>query len=185
MTFDTTDKLIAVGVIKGAHGVRGDVRVKSYTADPTSVFEYGDLYSETGEIMLVPKQVRSAKDHFIVTPHVQCTKEVWDNRKGLLLYVPRSVLPDIAENEFYISDLVGMDVLEGGMDVVGTVCAVQNFGADDLIEIRPKNGGRSVLIPFTQRDVPTVDLLARRLIIPELSVWRSERDKEKPNKSSG
>ena len=94
------DRLIVVGVIKGAHGVRGDVRVKSFTADPDDVFTYGALVDERGKPVLTPVSARPGKDHFIVRPKEQKQKEDWDGLRGTLLHVPRAQLPDTEDDEF-------------------------------------------------------------------------------------
>ncbi|WP_273241919.1 MULTISPECIES: ribosome maturation factor RimM [Hyphomonas] len=165
------DRLIVVGVVKGAHGVRGDVRVKSFTADPDDVFTYGALVDEGGKPVLTPVSARPGKDHFIVRPKEQKQKEDWDGLRGTLLHVPRAQLPDTEDDEFYIEDLVGLKVYSGGSEPAGRVKAVQNFGADDLLEVRLSVGGDTVLVPFTLADVPTVDLAAGRVVIPTLEDW--------------
>ena len=104
------EKLIVVGAIKGAHGVRGEVRVKSFTAVPDDVFGYGPLLDEAGQIVLTPQSARPGKDHFIVRPKEQKQKEAWDALKGMLLHVPRANLPDTSDDEFYIEDLIGLPV---------------------------------------------------------------------------
>lgn len=171
-----TDRLIVVGVIKGAHGVRGDVRVKSFTADPDDVFTYGALTDEAGKPVLTPQSARPGKDHFIVRPKEQKQKEEWDAMRGTLLHVSRAQLPEPDADEFYIEDLVGLKVFAGGNEPAGTVRAVQNFGADDLLEIRLADRGETVYVPFTLADVPTVDLAASRIIIPDLADWSEPGD---------
>lgn len=165
------DRLIAVGVVKGAHGVRGEVRVKSLTADPEALFGYGPLLDTAGAVVLTPKAARPGKDHFIVRPKEALQKEEWDAKRGTLLHVPRSVLPSADENEFYIEDLVGLDVYSGGDSPAGRVKSVQNFGSGDLLEIEVAGQGATVFVPFTLADVPVVDLAARRVVISELAVW--------------
>ncbi|MCA8902014.1 MAG: 16S rRNA processing protein RimM [Hyphomonas sp.] len=163
-------KLIVVGSLKGAHGVRGEVRVKSFTADPEDLFTYGPLLDADGRTLLTPKAARPGKDHFIVRPKEQKQKEDWDALRGTLLHVPRESLPDADEDEFYIEDLVGLDVYAGGEARVGRVKAVEDFGAGDLVDIR-LDGGGSVLVPFTLADVPVVDMAARRLVLARLEDW--------------
>ncbi|MEL7040934.1 MAG: ribosome maturation factor RimM [Pseudomonadota bacterium] len=167
-------QLVTIGAILGAHGVRGDVRVRSFTADPISVFEYGPLLSETGSILLEPKRVRPSKDHFIVTPCAPREKEAWDALKGQRLHVPRDVLPPVEDDEFYIDDLVGLDVLIGGDEKIGTVKAVLNHGAGDLIEIHAASHAKPVLVPFTQVDVPVIDLKQGRIIVATFELWADE-----------
>lgn len=170
--------LIVVGVIMGAHGVRGDVRVKSFTAEPDAVFDYAPFLSESGEILIDPVRARPAKDHFIVSPDTPLQKEEWDALKSTKLYVPRSMLPDTDEDEFYIDDLVGSDVFTGGDTPIGRVKAVLNHGAGDLIEVQPTPSGKPVLVPFTLDDVPVVDLDKGRIIVANFEIWADESKPE-------
>ena len=171
MSEKADDRLIVVGVVKGAHGVRGEVRVKSYTADPADLFSYGALLDAAGKPALTPQTARPGKDHFIVRPKEQKQKEDWDALKGTLLHVPRAELPETDDDEFYIEDLVGLQVFAGGDSPAGQVKSVQNFGADDLLEIRLNDRGDTILVPFTLADVPTVDLATNRVVIPNLDTW--------------
>jgi 16S rRNA processing protein RimM len=171
------NRLIVVGVLKGAHGVRGDVRVRSFTADPEAVFDFGPLMDEAGKVLLTPKSARPGKDHFIVRPKEQKQKEDWDAMRGTLLHVPRASLPDAEEDEFYIEDLVGLDVYSGGNERTGRIRAVQDFGAGDLLDIDLAGGG-SVFVPFTLADVPVVDLAARRVVVATLDEWTAASDEE-------
>lgn len=171
MTRPDKDKLIAVGVLRGAHGVRGEVRVKSYTADPEALFTYGPLLDETGAVLLTPKSARPGKDHFIVRPKEMKQKEEWDAMRGRLIHVPRARLPDADEDEFYIEDLAGMDVVDGAGSPAGRVKSVQNFGSGDLLEVEVTGSASTVFVPFTRLDVPEIDMAARRVVIPELAAW--------------
>ena len=174
---DENKDLVVVGAIMGAHGVRGDVRVKSFTADPEAVFDYAPFLLNSGEIALDPQRARPAKDHFIVTPAKTRQKEEWDALKGTKLYVPRASLPAPEEDEYYIDDLVGLGSFRRRrMMRIGRVKAVLNHGASDLIEIQLKApGGKPVLIPFTQEDVP-VDRPRTRphLVVVNFEMWADE-----------
>ena len=160
-----------MGVLKGAHGVRGEVRVKSLTADPAALFTYGPLLDEAGKVLLTPVSARPGKDHFIVRPKESLQKEAWDALRGKLLHVSRSRLPEADEDEFYIEDLVGLAVYSGGDEPAGRVRSVQNFGAGDLLEIDMPGAPSTVMVPFTQADVPIVELALGRVTIPELAEW--------------
>ncbi len=174
MSSAPVSNLIVVGVLKGAHGVRGDVRVKSFTADPQDCFAYGALLDDTGETVLTPRNVRATKDHFIVSPLQPRQKEAWDALRGTFLHVPRDAFPQTGEDEYYIADLVGLEVFGGGGEKRGQIKAVQNYGADDLLEIQPETGGNSIFVPFTRADVPTVNLAAKRVIIPDFELWAAQ-----------
>ncbi len=175
---DVKRNLVVVGAIMGAHGVRGDVRVKSFTAEPDALFDYAPFLLETGEIALDPKRARPAKDHFVVTPTDPRQKEEWDALKGTRLYVPRDALPQPDEDEYYIDDLVGLDVFAGGETAIGRVKAVLNHGASDLVEVQPKERGKPVLIPFTMEDVPLVDLERGRIIVSNYELWADQSSPE-------
>lgn len=166
--------LVVVGVILGAHGVRGDVRVKSFTAEPGALFDYAPFLSEAGDLLIDPVKARPAKDHYIVSPANPRQKEEWDALKSTKLHVPRLALPETDEDEYYIDDLVGLNVFAGGDSPIGRVKAVLNHGATDLIEVQPITAGKPVLVPFTLEDVPTVDLDARRLVIATYEIWADE-----------
>ncbi len=168
---NANDRLIPMGVLKGAHGVRGEVRVKSLTGDPSALFTYGPLLDESGKVLLTPVTSRPGKEHFIVRPKESLQKEDWDALRGSFLHVPRARLPDAAEDEFYIEDLVGLAVYSCGHKPAGRVRSVQNYGAGDLLEIDMPGAAATVLVPFTQADVRVVDLTRARVIIPELAAW--------------
>lgn len=171
-----TDRLIPMGVLKGAHGVRGEVRVKSFTADPDALFTYGPLMDEAGKVLLTPVSARAGKDHFIVRPKENLQKEEWDALRGCLVHVSRDRLPEADEDEFYFEDLIGMPVYTVGDEPEGRVRAVQNFGSDDLLEIEIPGAPATVYVPFTRADVPVIDMAAGRIIIPELALWANPDD---------
>ena len=150
------EALTVVAVILGAHGVRGDVRVKSFTDNPVDAFAYGPLTNETGAALVTPKSWREAKSYFIVSPEEFRQKEDWDELKGTLLHVPRAALPDLATDETYVDDLVGCAVFGPDGARLGDVKAVHNFGAGDLLEINPGTRAKTVLVPLTEEDVPVI-----------------------------
>ena len=174
--------LIVVGALAGAHDVRGDVRVKSFTAEPEALFGFGPLLDEAGKPVLEAKAVRTAKDHFIVTPKAPLQREEWDAMKGTRLHVPRSALPEPDEDEIYVDDLVGLAVVDTDGAPLGKVKAVQNFGAGDLLEIAPAGGGSAVYIPFTEEDVPELDVAAGRVVVASWDLWTGG-DEEEPDRS--
>ena len=172
------DRLIPVGVLKGAHGVRGEVRVKSFTADPDALFTYGPLKDEAGKVLLTPVSARPGNDHFIVRPKETLQKEDWDALRGCLVHVARDQLPEADEDEFYFEDLIGLPVYTVGDEAEGKVRSVQNFGADDLLEIEIKGASATVFVPFTRADVPVIDMAAGRVVIPELSLWANPEEED-------
>ena len=167
-------ELVVIGAIIGAHGVRGDVRVKSFTGDPLALFDYAPFLDEDGAEILDPVGLRPAKDHFVVSPKVTRQKEEWDALKGTRLYAPRDRFPEPDEDEFYIDDLIGLEVFVGGQEKIGRVKAVLNHGAGDLIEVLSLEKGKPVLVPFTHDDVPVVDLKQGRIVVANFDIWQDE-----------
>lgn len=157
--------MVLVGAIAGAFGVKGEVRLRAFTEKKDGVISYGPLYGEDGKVLLKPKNWRELKDGVaVVAPEVK-SREQAEKMKGQKLFVPRSNLPATAEDEFYVVDLLGSkaEALDG--TVLGDIVAVWNFGAGDIIEYRPPNGGPNVRVTFTKETVPHVDLAAKRVVI--------------------
>ena len=157
-----SEERICVGAIAGAFGVRGEVRLKSFCVPPEAIAGYGPLRSEDGRSFTLGPLRLVAGGLGVRLSGVE-TREAADALRGTRLYVDRSALPALPEDEFYHADLVGMVVQDPGGAVIGEVRAVLNHGASDLLEVaRPK--GATVLIPFTRAVVPTVDLAAGRIV---------------------
>lgn len=154
---------VCLGAVMGSYGVRGEARVKSFCADPSAIGDYGTLTGDNGATYKVTV-IRPVKGGYAVrlsgVPH----KEAADALKGQRLWAPRSALPDLPDDEYYHSDLIGLDAVDTGGVPLGRVHAVHDHGAGDLLELRPK-GGQSMLLPFTMANVPTVDLAARRIVV--------------------
>lgn len=157
------EELVCVGAISGAFGVRGDVRLKSYTAIPEDIGAYSPLVTEDGRSFDVAL-LSQIKNGLSVRLSGISTKEEADALRGVKLYVERSRLPSLPDDEFYHADLIGLTVFDTGGTALGRVKAVQNHGADDLLEIEGPGLDASVLLPFTRAAVPTVDLSAGRII---------------------
>lgn len=161
----TKSDRICVGVISGAFGVKGEVRLRSFCAEATAIADYAPLYSEDGsrryDVTLtgVLNNALSARLTGIKT------RDEADAAKGVQLYADRSKLPDLDDDEFYYSDLIGLKALDAGGTELGIVKAVLNHGASDLIEIMGPGMKAPLLLPFTKAVVPTVDLAGRRIIV--------------------
>ncbi|MBI1361818.1 MAG: 16S rRNA processing protein RimM [Alphaproteobacteria bacterium] len=155
-------RLVVVGQIAGAFGVKGEARVRSFTADPEACFSYGPLMDEAGAVVLTPVRHRPLNEGFGVIAREQRQREDWEAMKGLLLHVPRVAMPEPEEDEVYVTDLIGLAVEHVDGRALGVVTDAPNFGAGDLIEVKPPRGGVFYL-PFTHAVVPEVDLSARRL----------------------
>jgi 16S rRNA processing protein RimM len=156
---------ICLGQIGAAHGVRGEVRLWSFTADPEAIAAYGPLETEDGRVVQI-KSLRAAKDHFVASLKGISDRAAAERLTNVKLYVARERLPEPSEpDEFYHADLIGLAVVDRDGAIRGTVVAVHNFGAGDLIEVKPTEGRITQLLPFDEATVPVVDLTAGRLIV--------------------
>lgn len=158
------DNWLCVGAISGSFGVKGEVRLKSFCADPTAIAEYGPLFTEDRKRSFKIALTRPVAGGLGARMTGVETKEEADALRGTSLYVTRDKLPNLPDDEFYHADLIGLEARDTGGVVMGTVIAVHNHGAGDLLEVG--GGGKpSVLLPFTMATVPTVDLTLRRVVI--------------------
>jgi 16S rRNA processing protein RimM len=156
---------VCVAEIGAAHGLAGEVRLRAFTADPLAITGYGTLQAEDGRGFTIAA-VRPGKDCLVARLAGVADRTAAERLRNLKLYVPRERLPAIDEPEtYYHADLVGLAAVGPDGAVVGTVSAVQNFGASDLLEIRPATGGPTVLLPFTEEVVPVVDIGSGRLVL--------------------
>ena len=160
-----TDR-ICVAQIGAAHGLRGEVRLRSFTQDPAAVTSYGPLESEDGSRRFEIEALRPAKDHFVARLVGIGDRDAAERLTNLKLYVPRDRLPPTEDDDtFYQSDLIGLAAVTPDGTALGTVQAIYNFGAGDIIEIAPAGGGAPLMVPFTDAAVPAVDLVARRIVV--------------------
>ncbi|WP_293677512.1 ribosome maturation factor RimM [uncultured Phenylobacterium sp.] len=148
--------LIQVGRVAGAFGVRGEVRITSFTADPSALLDYKALLREDGSPGLTLSAGRVAKGSVVARVAEVATREQAEALRGLKLYIARADLPPPDEDEFYVTDLIGLAVVTADGAPLGTVKAVQDFGAGDLLEITPPEGGATWYLPYTREAVPQV-----------------------------
>ncbi len=160
----TPPKLTCIAAIAGAHGVHGNVKIKSFTDVPDAFATYGPLRDETGAVLLTPKNARPVGKFFSLAVEEKLTREQVEAMKSTKLFVPLSALPEPEEDEFYYSDLMGLRVVDQDGVEVGRVQAVHEFGAGDTLEIKPSSGP-SFFHPFTQHAVPRVNLSDRLIEI--------------------
>ena len=148
---------IQMAVIGAAHGIKGELRVKTFTGDPLALADYGPLYAKDGRAFEIAA-IRPANEVVVVRFKGVNDRNAAEALTNTELFVDRSALPDDGdEGEFYHTDLVGLAVRDENGEPVGKVFAVQNFGGGDILEIQYQ-GRRGVLIPFTQAAVPVVDV---------------------------
>ena len=160
----STPELICVAAIAGAFGVKGEVKLKSFTDIPENCVSYGPLLSKSGNVIITPASHRLVKGGVAVKCAEVKTREVAEGLKSTKLYVPRENFPAPDEDEFYAADLIGLEVKSTEGKRIGKIIAVEDFGAGDLLEIKPKEG-KSFYHPFTLAATPKVDIKAGRVII--------------------
>lgn len=158
-----TDR-ICVGAIGGAFGVQGEIRLKSFTADPTAIADYAPLTSEDGSATFALTLTRPIKNGYSARLAGVKTKEQADALKGVKLYAERDKLPSLPDDEYYHADLIGLEVYDTGGALIGTVKSVMNHGASDILELQGGSIKGTALLPFTLEVVPTVDLAAGRIV---------------------
>ena len=155
---------VCVARIGAAHGVRGAVKLWTFTEDPLAVQSYGPLLTKDGTQQFEISSVRAAKDHLVATFKGIATRTDAEKLNGIELYVPRERLPDTDGDEYYHADLIGLAAVSAADEPLGRVVAIHNFGAGDIIEIAPPRGA-TMLLPFTNAVVPTVDVEGGRVVI--------------------
>jgi 16S rRNA processing protein RimM len=155
---------ICIARIGAAHGVRGAVKLLPFTEDPLAVMDYGPLMTKDGARQFEVTNARPAKDHLVATLKGVATREDAERLNGIELYVDRDRLPAPEQDEYYHADLIGLAAVTAADEPLGRVIAIHNFGAGDIIEIAPPHGV-TLLLPFTNAVVPTVDLAAGRVVI--------------------
>jgi 16S rRNA processing protein RimM len=156
--------MICVGRIAAPHGVRGAVKIKSFTARTDDIAAYGPLSDEAGARRFAVKIVGRVQDMLIATLDGVTDRNAAERLKGLGLYVPRDRLPPAAADEFYHADLIGLAAMAPDGSPLGRVAALHNFGAGDVIEIA-RDGAGAALVPFTRRAVPVVDVAGGRVVV--------------------
>jgi len=164
------ERKICVGQIAGAHGVRGFVRLHSFTDDPDAIFDYAPLTDEEGEktFDIEPKSI--AKDHYVVAIEGVKDRDAAEELRGLRLYAARTALPKVAKREFYAADLVGLEAKDKSGKLLGTVLDVHNYGAGPFLEIGTTKKD-SFMLPFTDACVPEVDVKGGQVILKVPAGW--------------
>ena len=142
------------------------MKLWSFTEDPAAVANYGPLETQDGTRRFEIEALRPAKDHFVARIAGVSDRDAAEKLRNIELYVPRARLPPIEEADtFYHADLVGLDAITPDGAQVGTVHALHNFGAGDIIEIAPVGGGEPLMLPFNETTVPKIDLAAKQIVV--------------------
>jgi 16S rRNA processing protein RimM len=157
-----------VGAFAGAHGVRGLVKLKSFTGEPDAILRYRPLTDEVGgrefQVTLVSTTPSPKGDSFVVKIDGVTTREGAEALVSVRVYAPRASLPATDEDEFYHADLIGLAAETPDGTPLGKVAGLYDFGAGDVLEITVE-GGKSMLVPFTRAAVPQVDMAAKRVVV--------------------
>lgn len=174
------DERVLMAVIGAPHGVRGEVRVKTFTGDPMALGDYGPLTDAKGKVYTIAN-LRPSKTVVVARIREITTREAAEAANGTELYVARSALPDdLDEDEFYQADLIGLDAVDAAGSKIGSVRAMHDFGAGDIIELTLATGG-TAMVPFTRAAVPQVLLADRRIVVdPAAAGLLPDEEEERP-----
>jgi len=178
----TKERLLRVGKVVGAHGLRGEVLVHSFTEDPEALFTYEPLTNSSGEKVFRLQVKGVAQDHFIVSVDGVKDRNAAEAMKGVQFFVSRSSLPEVEEGVFYEADLIGLVARTVEGQEVGKVEALHDHGAGAFLEILPPHA-KSFMLPFKDAFVPTVDLEGGFILVVIPEGWLSE--KKTADKESG
>jgi 16S rRNA processing protein RimM len=175
---------IILGHITGAHGIKGDVMVRTYTEDPEALGAYGPLADGEGKGAFVISSVRLTPKGAIIRIKGVDDRTSAERLKGIALTVARDALPVADDGQYYHADLIGMEAVTPAGALFGTVVAIQNFGAGDLLEVKLAGKRDTELLPFTDPVVPHVDVAGRRLTVV-MPVMVDDRDEDAGNEDPG
>ncbi len=156
---------ICVAQIGAAHGTRGEVKLRSFTADPMAVKDYGALESEDGTATFKIEALRPAKGHLVARLAGLRDRTAAERLTNMRLFVPRERLPAPEADEFYHADLIGLAAVATDGRALGTVVAIHDFGAGDILELRQEGRRETVMLPFTEATVPVVDVAGGRIVV--------------------
>ena len=156
---------ICVGAFAGSFGVSGEVRLKSFCAEPEAIADYGPLFSEDGSRSFAITLTRPVAGGLGARVSGVTTMEQAEALKGVSLFADRARLPKLPDDEYYHSDLIGLEARDTGGSLLGRVISVHNHGAGDLLEIMAEGRKQALLVPFSLAVVPTVDLAAGRVVV--------------------
>ena len=169
---------LAVGAIAGPHGVRGQFKVKLFAESPAALEKYGALQIDDGRALKLTVKSLNNKGLVIVSAVGVTSREAAESLRGFLLSTPRASLPSTAEDEFYHADLLGASVFHENGTSLGVAVALHNFGAGEIIEVKPSSGD-TVMLPFARRSVVSIDIPNRRVVLaPPAGFLNDENENE-------
>ncbi|HWE05156.1 MAG TPA: ribosome maturation factor RimM [Rhizomicrobium sp.] len=157
---------VLIAAVIGAHGLKGEVKVKTFTATPDALARYRTLHAKDGRLFTIAQLRPGKADEAVATLAEVVDRSTAESLRGLELFVKRDALPAPDEDEFYHADLIGLTAMDEADRVIGTIKAIHNYGAGDVIEIA-RGDGDSVMLPFVKDFVPVIDLKAGRVVIAE------------------
>jgi len=159
------EQRVCVARLGAAHGVRGEVKLWSFTADPAAVAGYGPFETADGRVVEI-EALRPAKEFFVARLKGVADRGAAERLRNAELYVPRDRLPAPADtDEFYHADLIGLAVVDANGIALGSIVALHNFGAGDIIEVRRADSRDTVMVPFTRAAVPEIDVAGGRIVV--------------------
>ncbi len=171
--------LVLVGLFGAAVGLRGELRLQSFTQDPLAIADYGDLTDVAGARIFAIEALREGgKGALVARVKGVSDRNGAETLTNLEIYADRARMPAGDEDEYYISDLIGMTAVDSLGEPIGVIVDAPNYGAGDILEVAPVGGGETLLFPFTRAVVPDVDLIARRVTIVAPVEVAGEGDKD-------
>ena len=159
------DDRICVAQIGAAHGLKGEVRLRSFTEDPAAFAQYGPLQTEDGSRRFEVEAMRPAKDAFVIRFHGVADRNAAEALRDIKLYVDRDSLPAADEDEFYHADLVGLVAVTPAGETFGEVIGIHNFGAGDILELKRSGSSDTVMLSFDQKTFPTIDIAGGKIVV--------------------
>jgi 16S rRNA processing protein RimM len=172
----TADPRILLGHIRGVHGIRGDVTLQTYTAEPEAIGDYGPLSDEAGRRTFEIKSVRMTGKGVIAHLKGVEDRTAAEALRGTALYVARSKLPPPTDGDYYHVDLIGLRAVDPAGQAIGRIVAVQNFGAGDLLEVRFDGASGTEFIPFTDACAPQIDIAGGQVVIIPPAMVEGDRE---------
>ena len=172
------DNRILMGRIGAAHGIRGEVRITAFTQDPLAIADYDPLETDREGVVVSIRKARLAKNVLIATLKGVSDRDAAERLNGVSLYIGRDRLEEPEADEFYHADLIGLEVRLGDGSVLGTITAVENFGSDDLLDVKLAGTRKSVYLPFTRDVVPDIEIAEGYVLADPPEGWLDDTPRD-------